>query len=435
MADVNDPGNREGQYKTQFELLEAADITESDRTAIRDFVNNQELYTDNSVTTLLSKVKLLRIAAERSEKPLTDMNKSEVDQFLLSLTRGTNPHVSDDGISESYARNYRQKLRLFYEYLEREWYDDIKVGAPPKTKVSEEDILSEEEATSLLEAAPPREEAMLAVLLATGQRISALLSVQLKEVDTEGPNGSIKLNEEAIGRKGASGPRPLLWATPYVRNWIHHSHPKKRDSEAPLFCAKRDYGDKTEAGDALNPGTAYTALERTADKAGISKSRVHPHIFRHTAITRMVRDGMDEQKIKFMVGWKPDSGQLERYSHVKDEQMVNDIQAFYGDGETTSDKGGKPKMENCPNCHVPLSDFADPVACPGCGMSLTGKAEAVESQIEEAMYESKGEVESETVESGIDTAREIIENDPEAKKAILEDLLAEYQDNAASADD
>lgn len=410
MGNPQDPNRNRKKYHDELERLETSeDVTPEDKDAIREFVNHTEVHKDQSVNTLKNKSKFLRLCAERSETPLTDLDPQGVTNLMLGFKRGTHPAAPDTGYSDGYVRNFRQALRLFYEHHGKEWYDEIKVGKPPIGKITEDDVLTSDETAELFSAAEnPQSKALLAVLLATGQRISAIATLRIGDVNVERDAGEIYLNEDAIGLKGAQGARPLIWATEYVKNWLD-VHPRRDDPDAPLFCAtKRSHG--TEKGEAVTIQAFSYRLYDLAERSEVPREKCNPHNFRHTAITRMVRDGLDEQKIKFMVGWKPDSTQFERYSHVQQREMIDDINAEYNLGDADVDVG--PSFDNCPSCGAGLTEWANPMACPGCGLTLSHAARQTREEIEEDTYESAKEVDDDELEEALDVFRELMDKNP-----------------------
>lgn len=87
------------------------------------------------------------------------------------------------------------------------------------------------------------------------------------------------------------------------------------------------------------------------------------------------------------MGWHPDSGQLARYSHVKDDEMLAGVLEHF-DIETTESDIGKPSLEECPKCRATISDFVNPLACPGCGISLSHTTAEMEDAAEEIQEEA-----------------------------------------------
>jgi site-specific recombinase XerD len=397
-------------------------LDQGDADAIRTWANRLT----HEYSTRATKVTYLRKLSIRAEAgghpPLTEMDGAS-DFYALhdGIRDGTNPDVKDDGQAESTLRTLRSAARTFFrDALDVDWAEEINVDGPQQSKVTEDDIFVGDEVEKLFAAARnPRDKALMGALLATGQRISALLSLRLRDVDLDGQTGFIYLNDEAIGLKGAAGKRPLLWATEYVKNWMD-VHPCAGDPEAALFCVTQgqDHPEREDAAEPMSTWGVNQQFRRIRDRANIDKP-VNPHNFRHSAITRMVRDGVPDQQIKWMVGWKPDSGQFERYTHLKDNEMAAAMLDHYDLGADEESTIGKPRMEECPSCDAALDAWVNPVACPGCGLSLSHEAGAIEDAAEDA--------EEDATERGFEST------DPEEIEA-LEAIRDAVDDPAALAE-
>lgn len=430
MTTVNDHNNSRQRYDNQRAKLRdgSDDLADDDADAILAFLDELDVSGQNSVNTLVNKATVLRKTGERAETPLMDMDYDDVQSLLVAFKRGTHPDVKDGGFSDEYHRNIRTHLRQFFEHHGREWAEDIHVGATTGGKVTAEHILTKDEITALFDAAQrPREKALLGVLLATGQRIGAVASLRIGDVDLSGRTGTIHLNDDAIGLKGASGPRPLIWATEYVKNWLD-VHPKRDDPDAPLFCAVKSgqMGGRDgrsvewEVGDAMSTHHYSRRLKRVAEDAAVDREKVNPHNFRHTAVTRMARDGLSEQKIKWMVGWGEDSSQFRRYSHVTDDQMMNDILAEYDLAEPETGIG-TPDLSECPRCNAALGGPVDAEFCPGCGLALSQTAAAsVDDARDDAMTDL---ADPETTDDQRETVKHLIDaigNNPDLAAAVTD---------------
>jgi integrase len=376
------PGGR-SRYQNQLDKLDTLE-SDADADALRSWSNGRTV----AVSTRQLQLRRAQLLSRRSlmvgGPPLTDMDGADdVSSLLADFEAGTHPDVKDGGLADGTLRQFRVAARNFLrDGLGREWAEDIKIGAPPSGRVGRSDLLTTDECDDLLDAAEhPRDRALIALLLATGQRITAALTVRVGDVDLDGGDGTIYLNDDAMGLKGAAGPRPLTWATGAVGNWLA-VHPRKNDPDAALFCAiKSGNGGDVESGtyreyakgDPLSRVHASRRLKRVARNAGVPESKANAHNFRHTAITQMLEDGTPEQHVKWIVGWGKDSSQLERYAHVTDERMMSGFREHRG-VETTDDEIGKSTPTACPRCNATLRSSAE--FCDACGLGLTQSAVA-----------------------------------------------------------
>lgn len=242
--------------------------------------------------------------ATASDRLLTAIEtKGELIDVLAPVRSGDAPNVSDDGLATSTMRNYRQATRLFFRHeLGHDWADEIELGQPTATPIGPNDILTPDESDQLLAAAPnARDTALVEFLAVTGQRITATLSIRVGGIELSGEPGTVRLNDEVLRHNGADGPRPVLWAGPYISTWFE-SHPRLQNPEAPLFCMiEADVwtdGDEPatwDKGDPLTPTQASTPLRKTATAAGVDEEKESPHTFHHPDITWMRERGMPDE--------------------------------------------------------------------------------------------------------------------------------------------
>lgn len=212
MGSVTDPSDYEQRFEAELRRLHDLEY-QQDAAEIRTWANQLTDEYSTRANLLVNVRTLSRRAHEGDYPPLTEMeNVADFYELHDSIRDGTNPDVKDSGLADSTLRNVRKAARRFFrDGIEVDWWEDINIGGAPETNVTEDDIFVSEEVEALFDAARnSRDKALMAALLATGQRISALLSLRIRDVDLDGNTGYIYLNEDALGLKGASGKRPLL---------------------------------------------------------------------------------------------------------------------------------------------------------------------------------------------------------------------------------
>jgi len=358
---IDDVHSFEAKFEGQLDLLAEADIADPDRKAIQRFLRRLDASGDLELSTITNHVNHLRLAAERAETPLTEMDRDAVDDFLFALNH-------EHGLSEGTRRNYRKSLRKFFGFRETDWAEDIKIGAAPDRSVNPEDLLSQDEIDALFDAAKSaRDRALLAVLLDTGLRIGAAASLTVGDVTLTDRAGFITIDADADATKGAEGTVPITWSRSYVANWLD-VHPDRRDGAAFIHSLK-DGRATTDDDGGLTYQHLQRHLKRLADRADVDRGKVNPHTFRKTAISQWIRDGLPEQEIKHRAFWDEDSSQFGAYSGIADEELNQEILERYGLADPDS---GGPTLEHCPQCGVALREGAR--FCSGCGAALTRSA-------------------------------------------------------------
>lgn len=435
MVDVNDPADYGGKYLQARERLQDADIDSQDKRAIKALMDRRDASGEYEMSTQGNLLTMLIRCAELTHKPLHeyehDEYNSDFSEFLNGLTDGSIEGVKEGGYSTEYVRSFRQSLRLLFQHLGREWHEEIRVGQPTPGDITEDDCFSSDETAKMFMEADERDSAILALMLASGQRVSALTSIRLKDLEIEGNRGGFHLNPEAVGLKGAKGYRPMIWATPYITRWLNkHPHWPEYDDEDALFVTMRG-GPNYNKGDPLGYSGVEKTLSRLVEAAGIDEGKAQTHRLRHTAIRRMIRDGLSDQRIKYMVGWHADSQHLDRYGSLKDKSHAGDIEDHYGMQKDEDEEEVGHLFENCPGCGVTISELSGVQFCHSCGIALKHSAEDIDKMAEDALWESKGDAESRAEEQGLNAAKEVL-SDPDAKAALMaemkDELLAELRD-------
>ena len=289
MAAVDDIHNFGDQFTNQLRKLDEADIDERDTKAIKEFIRYQDTQRELAASTSINNCSDLRLSAERADTPLVDMEREDVDALLFE-------YKHEREMAAGTLRNYRKALRKFFRHHDREWAEDIEIGSIPDREVDADKTLTSKDIDALREAADhPRNKALLEMLLDTGLRISALGTLRIGDVHLSGRAGTVSLNQEAVGRKGASGKRPLTWSKPYVANWLD-IHPRGDEPDAPLFhrlTMPNGGWDDSEEG-AISYYQFQRILKQIAERAGVSRDKVNPHNFRKTAISRWIREGFSD---------------------------------------------------------------------------------------------------------------------------------------------
>ncbi len=366
MVDFDEVQGYGRKFDNQLTKLKEAQISDADRTAVLAFIQHEDAQGAVNTGTMVNHLNRLRLAAERADMPLTEMDdKSAVDGLLFSLKH-------DHGLSEGTLRNYRKALRKFFRHRDEEWADEIQIGSSPERNVDPNDLLTDDEIEALLDAAShPRDKALVSLIADTGLRIGAIASLRLRDIDLTERAGTVSINEEA-NVKGASGTVPLTWSRGYLANWLD-VHPRNDEEDAALFHKVRFVEDGEDG--AMSYQYLGRRIKWIGDEAGIDRERLNTHNFRKTAISRWIREGLNEQAIKHRATWVKDSSQFEVYSGVRDEELNESILAHY-DLADEEGEASRPDIEACPQCRTPLRQRSR--FCPGCGAPLTqGAAETV----------------------------------------------------------
>lgn len=410
------------------------DISSQDKEAIAEYLdaidpenltksyrNDDGQKETKSTNTLRTYVFGLKRVAEVSDVPLSELDTEAVNELMGALRNGEidHPDVKDDGYSKSYLKPWQAALKGFYRYHDGYGVDaeGIAIFTQDRSGVDERDMYTPEEVEDLRAAVDnPRDRCLLELFLNTGQRIRVIQTLRVKDVDID--DGVYYLNDGVEGLKGADengNKRPLLGAKRAVYDWLQY-HPKADDPEAYLICPQGSHS-WAEAGSQLSQSTIRHTLSKIADGAGVDKPP-HPHNFRHYFVTLCKsKYDLDDSTIKHLIGHGPNSSVMETtYQHLSDEDYIKKAEVAMGLREEEEVSPMTPDI--CPTCGDNLG--ADAKACEGCGAVFTPDAKAAEEQIDEDLWEAKGEAETEEEESAVDKLKRILDENPDLKAELLE---------------
>lgn len=401
-SSTNDPNSDQQRYRDERERVKSADVDERDRAALLAFGDYKDGQgaTSTAYNQLLSTRLCAEIAQATDSPALVDSGQGEYELLYGRLKNADVPdrfltHTGPDGWSEGRLRNFRNDLKQLFLYLgsrhndarewtdddAREWAEDIEVRAPPKPKVDPNDLLRPDELAALWSTIDNiRDRAMFALLYCTWQRNAVCRSFLVGDVELrDGIEGSIKINIDASGRKGASGEKPLSWATGPVGKWLDESHPSRNEpgfKSAPLLCVNNDsgLGDK---GDMLADSNSINRRLRTwAKRAGLDKDRwdtqtgrkqrtLRAHLLRYTGAVRAAKsDEYSESTVKQWANWAQSSKQLDRYIQLTDEDVLASWAAAHDINQSVFDSD-QPEFGTCGRCGGPIEDWLP--TCPACG--------------------------------------------------------------------
>ncbi|QCC48135.1 tyrosine-type recombinase/integrase [Halobellus limi] len=336
----------------------------------------------------------------------------EINDLAADMDTGLHPESPDGGYSRQTVNKFLCAAKAFYHYhsdlgIAHGEVDMFKKANRPA--YDDRDMFTREEINALRDAMPDtRWRALLEMMIFTGQRIHAIMTLRIKDIDVN--EGVFYLNDDEYGLKGADKrglKRPLLGARAYVRDWLQY-HPRKDDPEAPVFIGDPSNAH-TKFDQPMNTSSIRRGLRKAAEKAGIKKD-VKPHKMRHYFVTVMKRDhGLDDDTIKFLLGHAKDSNVMSTtYQHISADDYVKSAEAAFGIGD--DDDGSPVVPELCPTCGRTLKSTDK--ACSNCGELITPDAQATKRQVKEMMFDAgiSGNLSKDELKA-LKTAREKLDDD------------------------
>lgn len=279
--------------------------------------------------------------------------------------------------NSSYApwtkHDFKVALRKFFRFVvwgeeapRHRGYPDIvagisiRVARRDQVRVQRADILTEDEALRVIEAAPgTQERALVSMLYELGARIGEIGCMTVGSLTRD----AFSLVADVNGKTGPRSVRIIMSAAA-VAGWLG-VHPRRDDPTAPLWGSLHD-GEWR-----MSP---YWQLARTVGRcvrlAGITK-RVSPHRLRHARANHLLASNrMNETQIKPFLGLVDDSSQIRTYAHVLAQDANNAALRMYG--LATDDAPKAVPVQRCGLC----SELNLPTAtrCAKCSYALTAAA-------------------------------------------------------------
>lgn len=221
-----------------------------------------------------------------------DVTRQHVQGYIDSVLARHRPSTA--------AVRYRS-MQQFFKYLETE---ELIAGSPmarmrpPQIPEEHRRTLSDPEVAALLKTCggktfdDRRDHAILALFYDTGIRLEEMAGIALDELDLE---------EKTVLVHGKGGRDRVVGFEPEtardLRRYLRARDEHRDFASNALWLGKRGVFGKS--------GITFMLRHRVA-AAGL-ELRVTPHLFRHTAIDRMLSSGMSEGDVMRQVGHKTDT--------------------------------------------------------------------------------------------------------------------------------
>lgn len=368
MGNLNDP-NRD-KSRLQKRLNDIKELPQTEYELINYWVNNfLDGHAESTMERHLGHVLTLR---DQMDTPITEASKYTWTTALQELEQ-------ERAWTSGTKRNYQKSIRSLLDEVEDDVptnKDDISLATDDSGgKIEKDDVLTPAETRVLIQEASNRlrDKAMFALAIDCGLRVAALCSLRVQDFDHEegDPIGELSLNEDALGQKGSEGRTQVVtFAAGFLNNYLRNEHPRQDVDDAPLFHKIGEHWDADDPADdgSIAPVIFRRRMKRLAEKTDIDPEKVHPHNLKHAAVTIWAIRGMSTREIEHRAGWARESGQLDRYEHISDEDVNNQILDTFGI-DIEDDKGARVEpIEACPQCGVSVDTAIN--YCPNCGQKL-----------------------------------------------------------------
>jgi integrase/recombinase XerD len=297
----------------------------SDHRAISDFLDAQAAEAGAARNTLLAYGRDLRDLSDwlgRKNLTLANLTRDQIDDYLA--------YCDAQGLSRSTRARRLSAIRQFTRFaLEEGWRVDdpaLRIDGPGRAKRLPK-TLERDEVNGLLEAAGrlgrterdrARNICLIEMLYATGLRATELVSL---------PVAGCRGNPAVLVVRGKGNKDRMVPlsapARTALRDWITLRDAAPQGS--PLYrllqtSSARWLFPAIGAAGHMPRQSLSRLLNDMAVEAGISPSRVTPHVIRHAFATHLLEGGADLRSIQMLLG-HADLGTTEIYTHVLDQRM------------------------------------------------------------------------------------------------------------------
>jgi len=227
-------------------------------------------------------------------------------------------------------------------------------------------LLTPEEVKVLIKASrSSRDRAMIMTLYEGGFRPGEVCQLKWRDMKSD-PNGiAVNVNFKT----GITRYIRLVMAKKYISEW-RADYPIPITSESFVFL--------NEKRRPLTWNAMAVQINRIAKRAGMTK-HLTPHLFRHSRITHLLREGASESVVKMMMWGSLNTDMLMTYAHLTGGDVDAEISRLYGLATKTGQKSARLEPRICPSCNLinpPGEDY-----CRGCMEALSIQAVADEDAI------------------------------------------------------
>lgn len=342
--------------------LERGDLTEDDVTLLRAYL------AERSVVSRISSKRLLKLISSLiTVRRFLGVPFRSVDVVALySAINGIKTGVSTKG--EPYSQNTRADLvqicKGFMLWMIESEVVDLpekkirKIKTPTKIPTkTDADLISPDQITAILGACcSDRDRALFMTLYEGGFRCGEVGEMKWKNLTFDGTGviATVRFKTEKTRHVR------LVLAKEYLIKW-RSVYPGDASGDSLVFLNER--------GNPITHASVSRQLGRLAERAGIDR-HLTLHLFRHSRITHLLQQGVNESVIKMMMWGTVETRMFRDYAHLNGDDTDREIFKLYGiehQVTQTTEQNIEPRV--CPHCkemNAPISLF-----CHRCGHSLT----------------------------------------------------------------
>lgn len=355
--------------------LESGQITNEDASLIREFL--EEMRATKHISLVRArKLNAHLISWRQFIGPYRENTMADLHSGIVKLQ--THKRENGEKYEQNTQRDFVVFLKRFYLWLIENEYSTIpekkiKAIKPPATNTmtkTAESLLTVDEVRAMLDACfTSRDRALLACLFEGAFRIGELGTLTWGQVKFTEWNCTINVKYKT------QKPRfvPLVFSRGYMAQW-RNDYPGKADPDSPVFL--------TRTGVSLSYAGVSKQIRDIAERAGIKK-HITPHLFRHSRVTAMIREGFNDSVIKRICWGNINTNMFSTYAHLTDSDIEQEIAEHAGIAQKNVVKRSEAldplQCHRCYTVNPPTSSF-----CSTCGSALT---EDVANHLQESVSE------------------------------------------------
>lgn len=268
-----------------------------------DYIMLERGCSENTLKAYSSDLRQWFLYCKRMEFSPLILNSDNIARFLREQ--------SVRGMSKSTVQRNGAVLNSFARYLV---YDGVTENMPMLDPLPARDkilpqIMTEGEIQRLINVCEDntpigkRDRTAIELAYGTGMRASELCSLKLKDID----RGGGLIFTRGKGDKERCIPY-VGGVRKVVDEYIDEYRPKLDKLKQPWLLL-------TKTGRKMRREFLWRLLRKRGIQAGISPSRLHPHVLRHTFATHLLRKGMDQRTLQELLGHSSILT-TEKYTHL-----------------------------------------------------------------------------------------------------------------------
>lgn len=319
-------------------------LVEDDAVLIRSFCHEMQATVGITVGRT-NKIVFTLVSLRRFIGPFAENTIQDLHSGIIQLRAA--PSSKGKPFKANTIADHIAILKQFYTWLVENGHTRIPAGklaamiTPARDRMTKTagDLLTPEEVAAMVKACMrDMDRALLITLYEGGFRIGEMGALRWGDItfDTYGcvVNTSFKTKKPRYVR--------LIMAVEHLGRW-RESYPGEPEGDALVFVNR--YGEP------LNHGQVLQQFRRIAARAGIRKN-ITPHLFRHSRITHLIREGASESVIKMLMWGSVNSRMLDTYLHLVGADVDREIFRLYNIDQETRKGARRLEPRLCAHCQT-----------------------------------------------------------------------------------